>query len=139
MSNVFENIQKALDSTLKAASLGGLPVALENDDYKPNMATPYLASRNEPNPTAQSSLGPSGQDLHTGSYIIEIKYPSHTGRASLTKKADEINQVFKSGADITWSGQCVRIIATSISIIGITGGWAVLPVTVQWSAHSGRL
>lgn len=137
MGSVFEDISKALDSTLKGGGLN-MTIVLENDKYTPDLGTAYLSSFNLPAPVSPSTLGPTGKNVHEGIYQVDINYPAFSGRSNLLKKADQIKDVFKHGLDITWGAHTVRIQESSISGIRVNGGWAVLNVSINWSTHTAR-
>lgn len=135
----FEDIRKALDSALKAGSFGGLPVTLEGSGFNPNLATPYIAAVLIPSQPVQSTLGESGTDFHEGLYQISVYYPSATGSGVITRKADEIAVVFKSGARFEWESICVLVNNVGTNQLRFDRGWAILDLTVDYSSFVARI
>ena len=135
----FEEIQKALDVTLKISDFGGLPVFLENTANVPDISTPFLAGFMLPDKPTQSELGPTGAFLHGGIYQISIYYPKDSGSAELNRKADEISAVFKSGVTLEWETTCVRINNIGRDALRINKGWAILDLSADWSSYIKRI
>ena len=133
---LFEDSRKALDVAAKTAGFS-IPVVLENVDYSPDTDTPYLYATLLP--VDVDSSRPSGEDYHTGIYQIDVNYPSNSATGDITRTADTVNAVFKSGERFEWGAACVRIDSVNISPIRRNGGWAVLTMTMNWSTFSERL
>lgn len=135
----FEEIQKALDIPLKTGAFGGLPVALENSTYVPDISTPFLTGTILPIQPIQAELGLTGAFLHEGIYQISIYYPKDSGTGEMNRKADEISLVFKSGVTFEWETTCVRINNIGRNPLRINKGWAILDLDVDWSSYIKRI
>ena len=135
----FINIKKALDNALMSNDFGGLTAVLENIDYDTTTDQPFLSAFLLPGQPEQIGLGDNGTDRHTGIYQIDINYKTHRGVMNHMVIADEINTVFKSGADLVWDGVCVRIESTGITPIRTGNGWAVMSVSIDWYSTTQRV
>lgn len=142
---VFEDIEKALigimidNGSVDPDISFSLPIAYENVEYDDADGEPYLSIFILPAATVQSTLGDGGCDDHQGIFQIDIKYKTNQGIAVLTKKADEINAIIKSGATFTNNGLNVRIRNVSRERVTISDGYATLPMTIEYFVFSERL
>jgi hypothetical protein len=137
MGNITD-IQKALDKTLKQFGIdNGIEIALNNVDMPTDTSKPFLASTQINTGVAVADLGTS--DMREGFYQININYASHTSTAPLNKMADLLNEAFKAGANFFHGGVCVNILTCEPTQIIPNNGWAVLPLTINWSSYTARL
>ena len=135
----FEEIQKALDVSLKTSDFGGLPIALENSAFEPDISIPFLTGTILPIQPIQAELGSTGAFLHEGIYQVSVYYPKDNGSAELNRKADEIAAVFKSGVTFEWEATCVRINNIGRNPLRINKGWAILDLSIDWSSYIKRV
>lgn len=134
----FSTIDEIFNIALIAGNFG-LDIATENVTFKPMDGSAYLAAFRLPLPVTQATLGDNGEDLHSGIYQININYPQDSGMTVLYDKADAINLVFKSGATFTSGTTKVRIKNVSVERVIVSGGFATLPLTIEYYTFLERL
>lgn len=133
--NFIENIQKALDIALKQFGVdNGIIVALEDINAPTDTSIPYLSSFQNNASVATSELGTN--DIRNGFYQIDINYEHGLGSTLLNRMADNLNAVFYNGATFDFSGVCVVIENVEPGVIIVGGGWAKLPVTINWNSRT---
>ena len=134
----FVDIQKALDSALMGTDFG-IPVTLENIDDTSDINTPFINAYLLPAQPEQSGLGDNGTDFHEGVYQIDINYPLKSGTVNHHTVADALNAVFRSGADLTFNGVCVRVQSTGITPKRNASGWSIMSVNVNYFVTTQRI
>lgn len=137
----FENIQKAFNSTIKAAETSlGVPVIVDQVSYKPDNEQMYINCFMLPAPVTQAELGTGGvgSDFHSGIFQVDINDHMNNGTTGLNRKADEVNAVIKSADTLVWQDCSVRIQNVSISAIRTDSGRAILSVSISWFTHKIR-
>lgn len=113
-------------------------IVLENTSFDSVEGLPYLSCVQIPQPVTQSSLGVDGCDLHYGIYQININYPQGKGTTALKTMADTLNAVFYNGAIFTEGAVKLRIYNVSIERINVAGGYAIMPLTIEYNTHIER-
>lgn len=135
MSTTFADISGALDSRLDAFT-GSDPVAWPNTPYKPVKDTLFLRPTVLPATAAQSGLGASGLDTHTGIYQIDVFAATGDGRGAAEVKADALADHFKRGTDLTYNGLTVRLGNVSRSSGVVNDDRFVISLSVNYLVHA---
>jgi hypothetical protein len=121
----------------------GLPAmrAWENDKLTPVPGRPYLEEDFVPG-THRLITSPASQAHaeETGLYILKWYGLADRGTAALLKQADAIRALFTPGVTLTAGSNTLRMqpnTAVSVGqILPVTGGWAVIVITIPWLARS---
>jgi hypothetical protein len=137
MGNIT-NIQKALDNELmKFGVTNGIDIAQSNIDKETSTDTPFLASSQINTGVSVADLGHSDERL--GFYQVDVWSKTHNGPQDINEMADLLNETFKAGANFYHGGVCVMIDSFEPAQILISNGWAILPLTINWSSFTARL
>jgi hypothetical protein len=136
--NYIEDIQKALDIALKQFGVdNGIIVALADDDYVTDTSIPYLSSNNINTGATTADLGTT--DIRSGFYQIDINYKFGSKSSLINSMADKLNAIFHSGSSFSFGGACVGIDDVVPDRIIVGGGWAKMPLTVNWFSYTAKI
>lgn len=111
---------------------GLLPLQLENtsnDTSKPFSRATLIRTKPEP-----ASLGRNGQDIHSGSLLVDLYTPTNTGTTTVNALADAVIAAFPRGLRLTSGAIKLRIMTAYRE----TGGrefdkFHNAPVVVEWT------
>ena len=115
--------------------------AWENDKFDPVPGHVYLEEDFVPG-THQLVTFPASQGRaeETGLYILKWYGLADYGTAALLKQADAVRALFTPGVTLSAGSNTLRMqpnTAVSVSqILPVTGGWAVIVITIPWLARS---
>lgn len=133
-----ETIDKIFNIALKSfGATNNIDVALENSNYEPNVAAPYLAGYMLPAPTESADL--YFTDRRSGIYQIDVAYPSNEGTAAINRMIDLLNIAFKPSTTLTRNDICVEVTNFSAERVTINDGWAIKPISLTWVTYTERL
>lgn len=135
---VFNSIDKILAKAVIDGAFG-IPHTFTNEDFKPSDHSSYLNCTILPSPVLVATLGDNGCDDHSGIFQIDIRYREGTGITQHKKTADVINIQFANGKYFTDGEVSLRIENVSIAPLLIGGGWASLPMTIEYQVYSRRV
>lgn len=131
MSNKL--IRDAIETKLKTLA-GSVPIAWENRPYTPTIGTPYLMATYMPASTQNPSYG-AVHKRETGTYRVNICFPTRNGTAAATNWAETLRDGFKRGTTLTDSGVTVRILRDPYIAPGISQpDWYVIPCMIPYQA-----
>ena len=133
-----EIIQQILNKSVISGSFG-IEFTLENETFDPTKTPAYLNWSNLPALVAQASLGDQGCDERSGIWQCDIRYPENTSMQQHWSMFTRINSHYAPGKNFTQGNTTVRIISVSPSPTVIGGGWASLPVTIEYQSYTARL
>jgi hypothetical protein len=114
-------------------------IATENVSYDPRSGVAYISTHLFPLPVYQATLGSEGVDMVSGLFQISVNYPADSGMTDLLTKVDELNSVFKSGAQFTISPYWVNIRNVSNTRVIVSNGFATIHLTIDYFSHIQRL
>jgi hypothetical protein len=110
----------------------GLPIAFENDGYKPVQGTPYAEIIVLPNDVSKYTQ--NGSNITDGIFRIHLRYPSGSGAVAAKTKAEEIIAYFAPGNSIGYSGQSVLIEKTARKEGIQNNNWYEIIITLSYWA-----
>lgn len=132
MSNVFSNIQNALNTRL--STLTGTPsVAWPNVKFNPQIYTEYLRPTLLPATTTLHQV--DGTQKHQGIYQVDIFVPADKGVALATQYADAIITHFK-GQTLTSGTDTIFIQAVGIGSFIRDEAWYKTYVEIYYLCYS---
>ena len=131
--SAFTDISAALDSHAEGL---GLPLALENKNYKPTIGTLYLRATILPASTAQAGISPSSLEDHLGIYQVDIVVPLNAGNSTANVQADLVAAHFKANQTLTHNGVDVFIKSVSRGAGKRDGAWFTIPVDVSYQSFT---
>jgi len=135
----YLDIEKALITAYKAVGTlvpTGYPGAELEDGDKPDGLWCHVHNvRSESTPV---TLGDQGEDNHPGFMQIDINYPKGKGSGDLLVKADEIALAFPSGRALTYNGQEVKVLSTTLGPGRYVGGYYRISLTINYYARTQR-
>lgn len=138
MSN-YLNIEKALIqayNTVGTLVPTGYPGKELEEADKPDGLWAHVHNvRAESDPV---TLGDAGEDNHPGFMQIDLNYPKGKGSGDLLVKADELATAFPSGRTLTYNGQEVKVLSTSLGPGRYVGGYYRISLTVNYYARTVR-
>ena len=110
------------------------PIAFENAKYTPVEGTTWL--RESYLPAASSTIGmePGGSTDFTGVYQVSIYTPLDDYKLESHQLIDSITSHFERGTVLTFDGQAVVVEQVNVSQGLASGGWWLMPVSVNWRA-----
>jgi hypothetical protein len=116
--------------------LTGLGVAYENSSFTPTAGTAYAELRFFPNETGSLSL--KNKNETTGVFSVILRYPIDSGAIVLKSKAQAIVDAFKPGSFVSYTGQRVDIVNSSVGSGVSEDGWFKQIVDIRFRAFSAR-
>lgn len=78
--------------------------------------------------------GSLGYTQASGTFTVDLRYPTNTGSGAALAAADLIATHFRRGESATYNGQPVWFRGASISQPAAVDGWTSVTVTVEWTA-----
>jgi hypothetical protein len=138
VASKFESIRLALTSPLQAL-LPELDKVLPNQPtYTPRLGAAYLEVFVLPNQPSASTLGRNGQDAHTGTLQVSLRFPREQTDLPLLRAADEIEtayQQFIRGGHLSHNGVSVRITSVGVGAPRVDDAWYFAPVNINYESH----
>ena len=126
-------ISAALSSRLNSLA-DAPPIAFENAKYTPVEGTTWL--RESYLPAASSTIGmePGGSTDFIGVYQISIYTPLDDYKLEAYQLIDSITSHFERGTVLVFEGQAVVVEQVDVAQGLASGGWWLMPVSVNWRA-----
>lgn len=84
------------------------------------------------------TLGQSGEDNHTGVFIITLQYPSNEGTAAIYSTADQLCDYYMIGSSYTYDEQLVMILSCAQSPIMRSFHGFRISLSVNWITRISR-
>ena len=135
---IFEDLTKIFDIAFIQFGIdNSIDVALEDLDYTPDVAVPYLATFMRLAPVEQGDL--SVNEFRQGFYQVDINYAPGRGSSPINEMADLINAAFKTGQHITRNNICIAIEGVDLGPLIVGGGWVKAPLSINWNSFTARL
>ena len=126
-------ISAALSSRLNTLT-DAPPIAFENVPFTPVDGTTWLRESYLPANSATVGLEPGGSTDFTGVYQISIYTPLDDYKLESHQLIDSITSHFERGTVLTFDGQAVVVEQVNVSQGLASGGWWLMPVSVNWRA-----
>ena len=126
-------ISAALSSRLNTLT-DAPPIAFENVPFTPVEGTTWL--RESYLPAASSTIGmePGGSTDFTGVYQVSIYAPLDDYKFESHQLIDSITAHFTRGTMLVFEGQSVVVEQVNVAQGLASGGWWLMPVSVNWRA-----
>lgn len=138
MAKDSSRLERALLQGVVDANLS-LPFSGDNMPFdRPDDGTPWGRALVLPSQPSVFTLGDDGEDAHAGVLQIDLNYPLMQGTADVSAKADEVEEFFKAGRRLQYSGAEVLILSCGRSRGREVDGWYRVSMTVSWSARVPR-
>ena len=126
-------ISAALSSRLNTLT-DAPPIAFENVPFTPVDGTTWLRESYLPANSATVGLEPSGSTDFVGVYQISIYTPLDDSKFGAHQLIDDITAHFARGTMLVFEGQAVVVEQVNVSQGLASGGWWLMPVSVNWRA-----
>ena len=126
-------ISAALSSRLNTLT-DAPPIAFENVPFTPVDGTTWLRESYLPANSATVGLEPSGSTDFVGVYQISIYTPLDDSKFGAHQLIDDITAHFTRGTMLVFEGQSVVVEQVNVSQGLASGGWWLMPVSVNWRA-----
>jgi len=126
-------ISAALSSRLNTLT-DAPPIAFENAGYTPIEGTTWLRESYLPATSTTVGIGPSDSTDFVGVYQISIYTPLDDYKLEAHQLIDSITSHFERGTVLTFDGQSVVIEQVNAAQGLASGGWFLMPVSVNWRA-----
>jgi len=126
-------ISAALSSRLNTLT-DAPPIAFENVPFTPVDGTTWLRESYLPANSATVGLEPSGSTDFVGVYQISIYIPLDDSKFGAHQLIDDITAHFARGTMLVFEGQAVVVEQVNVSQGLASGGWWLMPVSVNWRA-----
>jgi len=110
------------------------PIAFENVPFTPVDGTTWLRESYLPANSATVGLEPGGSTDFTGVYQISIYTPLDDSKFGAHQLIDDITAHFARGTMLVFEGQAVVVEQVNVSQGLASGGWWLMPVSVNWRA-----
>lgn len=133
-----EYIEEALKQSIIAA-LGSIHVNVANitEELPPDI-TESVDLYHMPSGVEVATLGPVGEDNHTGLMQCDIKVQTGTGTSRSADIAHLLTSIFTAGHRV-WYNSTQVVITKSAKEQGFEkGGWWVVPVSIYWYSRIKR-
>lgn len=138
MSSKYLDIEKALVNAYLAVD-NTTPTEFPNSNLASGSKTALWARvLNERAVNGPVTLGDAGQDDHRGFLQVDINYPEGKGTGQVLQKADELLSYFKAGLSVSYNGQTVTVLSTSLSPGRVVGGYYRVTVTINYYSRTNR-
>ena len=121
-------------STRLGALASAPPIAYENAGYTPIEGTTWLRESYLPATSTTVGIGPSDSTDFIGVYQISIYAPLDDYKLEAHQLIDSITAHFVRGTVLTFEAQKVVIEQVDVSQGLASGGWFLMPVSVNWRA-----
>jgi len=126
-------ISAALSSRLNTLT-DAPPIAFENVPFTPVDGTTWLRESYLPANSATVGLEPGGSTDFTGVYQVSIYTPLDDYKLESHQLIDSITAHFARGTMLVFEGQAVVVEQVNVSQGLASGGWWLMPVSVNWRA-----
>ena len=126
-------ISAALSSRLNTLT-DAPPIAFENVPFTPVDGTTWLRESYLPANSATVGLEPGGSTDFVGVYQISIYTPLDDSKFGAYELVDAITAHFARGTMLVFEGQAVVVEQVNVSQGLASGGWWLMPVSVNWRA-----
>ena len=126
-------ISAALSSRLNTLT-DAPPIAFENVPFTPVDGTTWLRESYLPANSATVGLEPSGSTDFVGVYQISIYTPLDDSKFGAHQLIDDITAHFARGTMLVFEGQSVVVEQVNVAQGLASGGWWLMPVSVNWRA-----
>ena len=126
-------ISAALSSRLNTLT-DAPPIAFENVPFTPVDGTTWLRESYLPANSATVGLEPGGSTDFTGVYQVSIYTPLDDYKLESHQLIDSITAHFARGTMLVFEGQSVVVEQVNVAQGLASGGWWLMPVSVNWRA-----
>jgi hypothetical protein len=126
-------ISAALSSRLNTLT-DAPPIAFENVPFTPVDGTTWLRESYLPANSATVGLEPGGSTDFIGVYQISIYTPLDDYKLESHQLIDSITAHFARGTMLVFEGQAVVVEQVDVAQGMASGGWWLMPVSVNWRA-----
>ena len=126
-------IVKALSSRLNTLT-DAPPIAFENVPFTPVDSVTWLRESYLPANSATVGLEPGGSTDFVGVYQISIYVPLDDYKFGAHDLVDKITAHFARGTMLVFEGQSVVVEQVNVAQGLASGGWWLMPVSVNWRA-----
>jgi len=125
-------------SAALSSRLGSLPaappIAYENAKYTPVEGTTWLRESYLPATSSTVGMEPGGSTDFIGVYQVSIYAPLDDYKFESHQLIDSITAHFARGTGLEFDGQAVIIEQVNVAQGLASGGWWLMPVSVNWRA-----
>ena len=126
-------ISVALSSRLNTLT-DAPPIAFENAKYTPVEGETWLRESYLPATSSTIGMEPGGSTDFVGIYQISIYIPLDDSKFGAHELVDAITAHFARGTMLVFEGQAVVVEQVNVSQGLASGGWWLMPVSVNWRA-----
>ena len=126
-------ISAALSSRLNSMP-SAPPIAFENAKYTPVEGVTWLRESYLPANSATVGLEPGGSTDFIGVYQVSIYAPLDDYKFESHQLIDSITAHFTRGTMLVFEGQSVVVEQVNVAQGLASGGWWLMPVSVNWRA-----
>lgn len=112
----------------------GLQTAWENKSFLPPEATLWIRETYLPAERRAAAMGTTSQNRHRGIYQVDVFRPAGEGSGEAEETATLIENLFKRGTVISYSGITVKIESASRTTGRKSEPWYMIPVFIRWRA-----
>lgn len=127
-------IRRAFERYLGLISTG-IATAYQNDDFTPNLGSPYQRADLLSNTPDNQEMGSRSYN-ERGLFQITLAYPYGKGSGAADARAQIIRLHFKRGLTLVEQGLLINVIKTPrVAPAMIEEGRYVLPITIEWECH----
>lgn len=112
----------------------GLNTAWENKDFTPPEGDLWIRETYLPAEKRAAAIGTSSQNRHRGIYQVDVFRPSGEGSGEAEETVTAIENLFKRGTVISYSGITVKIESASRTSGREDKPWYMIPVFIRWRA-----
>jgi hypothetical protein len=135
----ISNVKSALvKGFVDGAFFANDKVAWENKSFVPPAQGPWASVFFVPNTPRVITLGPGGRDEVNGFLQIDLNYPPGSGDQEAQAKATAIEEAYKAGSRLAFSGVEVIIQSAGRSSGRIVNSFWRVSVTVFFYSHYNR-
>ena len=126
-------ISAALSSRLNTLT-DAPPIAFENVPFTPVDGTTWLRESYLPATSSTVGMEPTGSTDFIGVYQVSIYTPLDDYKRESHQLIDSITAHFARGTILVFEGQTVVVEQVNVSQGMASGGWWLMPVSVNWRA-----
>ena len=126
-------ISAALSSRLNSLA-DAPPIAFENAKYTPVEGTTWLRESYLPATSSTVGMEPTGSTDFTGVYQVSIYAPLDQSKFKSHALIDSITAHFARGTMLVFEGQDVVVEQVDVAQGLASGGWWLMPISVNWRA-----
>jgi hypothetical protein len=110
------------------------PIAFENVPFTPVEGTTWLRESYLPATSSTVGMEPGGSTDFIGVYQVSIYAPLDDYKFESHQLIDSITAHFARGTGLEFDGQAVIIEQVNVAQGLASGGWWLMPVSVNWRA-----